>query len=400
MTKFVMTGRKKIICTVSLGALLLIGADVLAQPAQPTLQQTLRPPEQPRVGQPIPMTLELEHPAGTQLLPPQAPADPRVALLPPRIQTQVHEGGQRTTVQLDWMVWRPGQTTLPALELTLVDDNGQAIVLRTQPEMLRVTGALDANQEHTLAGPLGPLRIFREDQRSLLVAAGSAAAGLLLLGLIALIARKLKPEVIPAAPKPAHQQALDALHALAAQDLVAQGKTLIYYERLSEIVRDYLGRRYGFPGTELTTSEILTRLEDVRWPAGISAEEIRRWLQHTDMVKFAGERPDAPRAAEALRQAFSLVELTKPTVQIEPQRSVSVPAASQDTPQDAPQESSDGPPALRPSAEEAPVNVPNTVQTPAEQVGAAREPQEAAVKDPLLRALIAAQAAGEEAKGP
>jgi hypothetical protein len=139
-----------------------------------------------------------------------------------------------------------------------------------------------------------------------------------LLAVVTVISRKLRPELIPAAPKPAHQQALDALNALSEDDLIARGKVLVYYERLSEIVRDYLGRRYGFPGTELTSSEILVRLADVRWPSGISTEEIRRWLQHTDMVKFAGDRPEADRAAEALRQAFSIVELTKPVAALEP----------------------------------------------------------------------------------
>jgi hypothetical protein len=296
-------------------------ADKVADKAAPTapdaaldasIQQTLRPPEHPLVGQPIPMTVEIRHPAGTQVLAPEAPTDPRIAMLPPRLTTLASEQGQRTTIQLDWMVWRPGTTTLPSLEIVVMDDAGQARSLHTEVETLRVDGQLSGDQDPSLTGPLGPLRIFREDQRGLAVMVGSAAVGLLLLGLLAFMARRLKPEIIPAAPKPAHQQAIDALQALSEEDLIARGQTLPYYERLSEIVRDYMGRRYGFPGTELTSSEILARLADVRWPSGISAEEIRRWLQHTDMVKFAGERPDAPRAAEALRHAFSIVELTRP----------------------------------------------------------------------------------------
>ena len=108
---------------------------------------------------------------------------------------------------------------------------------------------------------------------------------------------------------------------------------MIYYVRLSEALREYLGKIYGFPGTELTTFEIEQRVKDLKFPNGVAAEDIVSLLQHCDVVKFGGVEPSRAQAADALRRAFSIVELTKPK-EVLPQPPVDEESAQEDEPQE------------------------------------------------------------------
>ena len=107
--------------------------------------------------------------------------------------------------------------------------------------------------------------------------------------------------------RPPEEIALERLRALAASGMLDADDRRPFYFAVSEIVRDYLGRRYGFDALELTTAELLEKLE-----RGGGAPEVRvpvaRWLEATDLVKYAGLAAVRADAERALSEAIDVVE--------------------------------------------------------------------------------------------
>jgi len=120
---------------------------------------------------------------------------------------------------------------------------------------------------------------------------------------------------------PPDLQARDRLHDLAGQDLPRRGQTREFFFRVSEIVKDYLGKELDVVVLERTTAEIVEQLpRDVRLTPEV-VTRITQFFHTADRVKFA-RFPATPKdGGEALQQAFEIVHLVHERV-IAAQRSV------------------------------------------------------------------------------
>lgn len=139
------------------------------------------------------------------------------------------------------------------------------------------------------------------------------------LGVVAAVAlgfllyRRLRDRRAAPAP-PAPLEPLDvrtrrALDALGAQDLPAQGKAREFHFRLSEILRGYLGERYGFDALECTSPELLDKLRPLHTP-GLPLDALERHVRESDLVKFA-RATTTPAACKAeLDATYLLVQST------------------------------------------------------------------------------------------
>ena len=102
----------------------------------------------------------------------------------------------------------------------------------------------------------------------------------------------------PTAPPDPDQVALADLASLRKQGYLQRAELQPFAFGLSSILRTYLGARFAFPAPEWTTTEILRGLPpDLR--SVRRDQEIRRVLDATDLVKYAG-RPVAPAELEQL----------------------------------------------------------------------------------------------------
>jgi hypothetical protein len=102
----------------------------------------------------------------------------------------------------------------------------------------------------------------------------------------------------PATPPEPDQVALADLASLRQQGYLQRAELQPFAFGLSSILRTYLGARFAFPAPEWTTTEILGGLPpDLR--SSRRDQEIRRVLDATDLVKYAG-RPVAPAELEQL----------------------------------------------------------------------------------------------------
>jgi hypothetical protein len=114
-----------------------------------------------------------------------------------------------------------------------------------------------------------------------------------------------------APPAPLDVRIRRALDALKSEDLPTRGKAKDFYFRLSEIIRGYLGERYGFDALECTSSELMTKLRRLPTP-GLPEEGLMRFVSESDLVKYAraDSSPDACR--EALAFGYELLDKTWP----------------------------------------------------------------------------------------
>jgi hypothetical protein len=126
--------------------------------------------------------------------------------------------------------------------------------------------------------------------------------------------RRRRPDadaVVPAAPpRPAHEIAYAELQRLLNSSLLEKGAVKEFYIELAEIIRRYLGSRYGVDTFDRTSSEILDSLRLARAPVKAMAM-ISEFLSACDLVKFAKHVPDKDETRRTVESAYRLVDETR-----------------------------------------------------------------------------------------
>jgi hypothetical protein len=115
-------------------------------------------------------------------------------------------------------------------------------------------------------------------------------------------------------------EALAALGAVPETDLLSAGQYRRLYYSVSEILKRYLERRFEFPASEQTTTEIGREMKARRTP---EAERFRDFFRAADMVKYAKHRPEPAAAQAVVTSARELVRLTTPAPESDERRGMS-----------------------------------------------------------------------------
>ena len=80
---------------------------------------------------------------------------------------------------------------------------------------------------------------------------------------------------------------------------------------VSDVVREYLGGRFGFDGLETTTHEMLQLLRQRNCNPGLW-QEVGAYLRRCDLVKFAKVEPDQDEADLVFAKAQDIVQFSMP----------------------------------------------------------------------------------------
>lgn len=115
--------------------------------------------------------------------------------------------------------------------------------------------------------------------------------------------RKREPE------RPPHEIAYEELKRLEESNLLDKGKIKIYYSEIADIIRRYTEKRFQIEAMELTTSQLLSALENIQEESLI--ELYRQLLELCDLVKFAKFTPRAGQHIEVVQQARNIVDRTR-----------------------------------------------------------------------------------------
>jgi hypothetical protein len=234
------------------------------------------------------------------------------------------DGKMRREFRLFVAAYEPGELTLPGLEVTYIGPSGEVLSTRTQPIEVKIASLIANEPEPALKDIAPPVKVLQQDLLLVYVGGGLAAAAL---GAVAgiLVRRRwrarvaLRPEP---PPRPAHEIALERLDRLGAGGFAEDGDHRPFYFSLSEVIRDYLGARFGFDSLEMTTEELIEELRR-RAPRELVLGEVSGWLTACDLVKFAKISPSATEARGALETAIRIVESTRPR----PEPTVGTPGA-------------------------------------------------------------------------
>jgi hypothetical protein len=118
----------------------------------------------------------------------------------------------------------------------------------------------------------------------------------------------VKEAVIPGLP--AHTIAMNQLSALKDKKLWQQELVKEYYSELSEVLREYLEKRYAVKTHEKTTEEIIAGLKNADLDEG-HRTTLHQLLTLADLVKFAKEKPLAIENERSIEDAMLFVSATR-----------------------------------------------------------------------------------------
>lgn len=143
-------------------------------------------------------------------------------------------------------------------------------------------------------------------------------AGLVVLALIVLlilyfVKRKKNQPLFKAKAKPLpppHVEAIDKLENLRLARVWQSGKIKEYYSALTDIMRNYLKRRFDFDALEMTTDEILAELIN-HVNNKEATEKLKGMMQLADLVKFAKAKPTPLENDLSLNHCIDFVQETK-----------------------------------------------------------------------------------------
>lgn len=215
--------------------------------------------------------------------------------------------------------------TLPALRVVVLRKGGGDLWVCTSPHTIEIDQPTASTPRPTVRlGPPDVPQITRNERLQTIVTwvlVGLVAGALATAGWVWFQRRPKPPEPPPPPPDPlevaraaingARREFLDASAALKARDSLPAAwaaPTKLFYDRLSDAVRAYLGARYGFDGLDCTTDEMIARLQRHRSPA-LPRERVREFLFECDLVKFAGMSATQEEAIATARAADALVNL-------------------------------------------------------------------------------------------
>lgn len=119
------------------------------------------------------------------------------------------------------------------------------------------------------------------------------------------IIRKVKVE-----PKlPPHQLAMKEIERIKSEKVWQKGQPKEYYTELTDTLRAYIKDRFGFNALEMTSSEIIDKLMDMKDKEAIS--DLRSLFQTADLVKFAKHNPMMNENDANLINAIDFINETK-----------------------------------------------------------------------------------------
>ena len=293
--------------------LVSVSASSGAWAADPVTAKARAIPAKMTVGDEIHLYIEVERPKTYSILPlpPKVMVAPfevkKIESLPPSGKNRIRE-----RFVLTLTVFEVGKLEIRPIIVRYKNPSGRIADVETPPVTVEVVSVRKNPKKNAAEEDIrpikGPVSFGKGLARN--AALGSTAALLALVLAVKLFLR-LRGKFDDESLKPAHERVFLELKRLKAKNLLEAKKFKEYYSELSGILRYYLQRRLSVPTLELTTYELTGRLKE----AGIDQEvvaEIKRFLEMTDLVKFAKFEPPSSTAVEIEAALTRIVETTKP----------------------------------------------------------------------------------------
>ena len=300
------------------GAVAARAADARPLPAwAPKLSATVKPATV-SVGDPVKVTIKVRYGPGVAVnLPLKLELDKfselsREEPKPTPVTPGDKTGARERTFVVKVAAYELGKLTLPSIEVTALGPGSEMVSLKTPSLPILVKSVMPNEPNPKLKELAPPVSVFMRTWWLLYAIFAVAGIGLVV-ALTLIISRRMRARreaaKPPPPPIPPHVIALGRLAALDTEAHIADETYKELYLQLSEIVREYVGGRWGFDALEMTTREINHALQARFVDAGIR-QRLDGFFANSDLVKFAKYRPDPQGARQARVEAEKLVRET------------------------------------------------------------------------------------------
>ena len=221
-----------------------------------------------------------------------------------------------TTIKVNLAAFQLGTLDTPALELEVSAPEGVATLAVPRSKIL-IDSTLPPDAQtkgENLYDVKPPEEVPIRSWRLLYILAGMLGAAALGYAIIRYLRRPkvIAPAYVPPA-EPLHVRTTKALDALAAENLPAKGEYKMFYFRLSEITRGYLGELYSFEALESTTPELLNALRSRTTP-GLPMPDLTTFVEASDFVRYAKQLPSLDECKSHLELAYRIVHSTQAAI--------------------------------------------------------------------------------------
>ncbi len=285
-------------------------AVVLAAPSITAEARVLKP--KVKIGDDIRLLLRIEHPRTVTLIPPTkdlsiAPFEiKRIEPVPViKGQNRVEE-----TYRMTLTVFGTGELEIPPIPVRYQDAKGQDGQVMTAPVKVSVVSVgkklTDKDDIRPIKGPA-----MADQMRFWMTLEAMLAAALAIFLAVRLILRFLKNLESAESRKSAPLRARIEMRRLKDKGFLEEKNYRDYYAGLSDVLRRYLERRFGFEACEETSTEILKDMES-RLLSSDVLKATSRLLNECDLVKFAKFTPSYELAQELEGLLFGIIEATPP----------------------------------------------------------------------------------------
>ena len=137
--------------------------------------------------------------------------------------------------------------------------------------------------------------------------------------LITYLKKRTSHEEVAAAAeplRPAEEVALEKLDIIREQKIWQTGQVKEYHTQLTDVVREYIDRRFEVSSTEQTSDETLRAMRQPLKEQKDLYEQLRKMLTLADLVKFAKWTTTPDENELSLRSAYAFVKETTPIEEV------------------------------------------------------------------------------------
>jgi len=224
------------------------------------------------------------------------------------IRSKLLDGRIKSANKFVLTTFTTGDYLIPPIPIMFTMPDSSRKVMLSEAVPIKVKSLLSSGVDSADIRPLKTPYEFKRDLTPYYFWGGVILLALATTGiLIWLRVRKRKRAAPPLDLRPPWEIAFERLALLKRQSYLADGQFKQYYIELTGIAREYIGHMYEINVLDMTTEEFLFHFQQQSTPDGL-LENMGRFLQHADLVKFAKLVPEKERTKADFDFVHSMIE--------------------------------------------------------------------------------------------
>lgn len=276
-------------------------------------------PKEIKIGEWVQMKVEVKYPKGIELFWPEWQESIQVdsarsvdIIKQSKTDTLTANGIVTQTRTLTITAFDSGSYTIPPLVFSYRQGKTDSLFeASTLPMLLTVnTVAVDTTKAIRAEKPPLDLPFIWSEVKNYLIGGGIVLA--IIIAIVVYFVTRKKPQkaqVVQEVKIPAHILAIQKLQALDDQKLWQQGNVKKYYSEISDIVREYIEKRFRILALESTTYELVIKLNNTNINR-LDKANLEELLELADLAKFAKVEPLPDEHMKAMQIAREFVKNT------------------------------------------------------------------------------------------